>query len=179
MYIVLCGVVLVSSMMNNIVNNGTRIIGLKHDKQIINYVGSDVNVLKKFREQYIVKEEIIPKDKIFKVTAYDLSVQSTNKSRGNLGFGITKDGTNLKGENWMSARVIAVDPRVIPLGSNVLIEFVDVKYKKCDNVYTARDIGGDIKGREIDIFFGDFYSQKQSKKVINFGVTTASVTILD
>ena len=174
----MCGIILVSSMTNNIVNNGTRVIGLKHSKQI-NYVGSDVNVLKKFREQYIVKEEIIPKDKIFKVTAYDLSFQSCQKSRGNSEYGITKDGTNLKGENWMSARVIAVDPRVIPLGSNVLIEFVDVKYKKYSGIYVSSDIGGDIKGNKIDLFIEDNKTSKPSKKVINFGVTTASVTILD
>ena len=181
MYIVLCGVVLVSSMMNNIVNNGTRIIGLKHDKQIINYVESDVNVLKKFREQYIVKvrEESIPKDKIFIITAYDLSFQSCQKSRGNSEYGITKDGFSLIGHTLNSARVISVDPTIIPIGSKVRLTFKDVKYKKYNNVYTARDVGGDIIGKRIDLFFGDFYSQNPSKKVINFGVTTASVTILD
>lgn len=42
-------------------------------------------------------------------------------------------------------RTIAVDPRVIPLGSRVIIN---------GNVYVAEDTGGSIKGNKIDIFVG-------------------------
>lgn len=43
-----------------------------------------------------------------------------------------------------SRHTIAVDPRVIPYGSRVLINGV---------VYTAEDRGGGVKGNHIDIFF--------------------------
>jgi 3D (Asp-Asp-Asp) domain-containing protein len=138
---------------------------------------------KKYRpiKQYIVeneiKNEIMPQE--FIVTAYDLSVSSTGKSRSNPEFGITKDGTNLKGENWRSARVIAVDPNIIPLGSSVSIEFVDEKYKKYNGIYVSRDIGGAIKGNRIDLFIEDNKSSKISRKAINFGKTIANVTILE
>lgn len=140
----------------------------------------DPNIPKRFEiSKYIEVEIENPKPQEFVVTAYDLSVQSTGKSRGNPSFGITKDGTNLRGENWKSARAIAVDPNIIPLGSKVLIEFVDDEYEKYNNTYSAIDIGGGIVGNHIDLFLGDFNSSKPSKKVISFGKTTAYVTILD
>lgn len=40
-------------------------------------------------------------------------------------------------------RTIAVDPEVIPLGSEVLID---------GQVYIAEDVGGAIKGQKIDIY---------------------------
>ena len=43
-------------------------------------------------------------------------------------------------------RTIAVDPRVIPLGSKVIIN---------GNVYIAEDTGGAIKGNKIDIYVSD------------------------
>ncbi|SEM52288.1 3D (Asp-Asp-Asp) domain-containing protein [Mesobacillus persicus] len=57
-------------------------------------------------------------------------------------IGITKTGVNLK-EN-PDAKVIAVDPSVIPLGSKVHVEGYGYA--------TAEDIGGAIKGNKIDVF---------------------------
>ena len=45
-----------------------------------------------------------------------------------------------------AGRTIAVDPSVIPLGSQVIIN---------GHVYTAEDTGGAIKGNVIDIFVND------------------------
>ena len=45
-----------------------------------------------------------------------------------------------------AGRTIAVDPSVIPLGSQVIIN---------GHVYTAEDTGGAIKGNKIDIFVSD------------------------
>lgn len=73
---------------------------------------------------------------------------------------------------------ISVDPNVIPLGSKVLISFQDPAYKKYNGVYTARDTGGAIKNRKIDIFFGDFGANKASQKTLNFGRTKAKVVVL-
>ena len=42
-------------------------------------------------------------------------------------------------------RTIAVDPEVIPLGSEVMID---------GHIYIAEDTGGAIKGKKIDMFVG-------------------------
>lgn len=73
---------------------------------------------------------------------------------------------------------ISVDPAVIPLGSKVLINFSDPAYKKYNGVYTARDTGGAIKGRKIDLFFGDFGSNEANQKTRDFGRTKAKVLVL-
>ncbi|WP_264739841.1 LysM peptidoglycan-binding and 3D domain-containing protein [Cytobacillus firmus] len=57
-------------------------------------------------------------------------------------IGITKTGVNLIDNP--DAKVIAVDPDVIPLGSKVFVEGYGYA--------TAEDIGGGIKGNEIDVF---------------------------
>lgn len=57
--------------------------------------------------------------------------------------GITSQGINLK-EN-PDAKVISVDPSVIPLGSKVYVEGYGTAI--------AGDTGGAIKGKKIDVFF--------------------------
>lgn len=58
---------------------------------------------------------------------------------------------------------IAVDPRVIPYGSRIMINGV---------VYTAEDRGGGVKGNHIDIFY-DTHAQAR-----RHGVRTAEVFLL-
>ncbi|MCA1021516.1 3D domain-containing protein [Halobacillus litoralis] len=77
--------------------------------------------------------------------------------------GITYTGVNLK-EN-PNARVIAVDPSVIPLGSKVEIEGY--------GTFKAEDIGGAIKGNRIDMFI-------QSKdEALKFGRRELKVKIVE
>lgn len=64
--------------------------------------------------------------------------------------------------------VVAVDPRVIPLGSKVQV-YVGGKLM---GTYTAADTGGAIKGHKIDILM---YSQSAA---INFGRKTVTVKVL-
>lgn len=54
--------------------------------------------------------------------------------------GITASGTVPE-----KGRTIAVDPDVIPLGSEVMID---------GQVYIAEDTGGAIKGKKLDLFVG-------------------------
>jgi 3D (Asp-Asp-Asp) domain-containing protein len=75
--------------------------------------------------------------------------------------GITATGINLKKNP--SAKVIAVDPKVIPLGTKVHVE----GYGEA----IAGDKGGAIKGNKIDVFI----SSKQ--KAINWGVKTVKVKV--
>ncbi len=71
-------------------------------------------------------------------TAYCACARCCGKSDG-----ITATGTHAK-----QGRTIAVDPRMIPLGSKVQIN---------GHTYIAEDVGGGIKSNRIDIFFNNHY----------------------
>lgn len=77
--------------------------------------------------------------------------------------GITATGVNLKQNP--NARVISVDPSVIPLGSKVMVQGYGVA--------TAADTGGAIKGNRIDV-----YMPSQSD-ALQFGKKQLQVTILN
>jgi 3D (Asp-Asp-Asp) domain-containing protein/LysM repeat protein len=77
--------------------------------------------------------------------------------------GITKTGVNLKTNP--DAKVIAVDPTVIPLGSKVYVEGYGYA--------TAEDIGGAIKGNRIDVFI------PTQSGALQWGRKQVKVTILD
>lgn len=80
-------------------------------------------------------------------TSYTASFADTGKHPGDPGFGITYSG--------MRARkgIVAVDPRVIPLGTRLYIQcpgsIPDYGFA------VAGDIGGAIKGNKIDLYFDD------------------------
>lgn len=114
----------------------------------------------------------------FVATAYDLSVQSTGKPIGHFQYGITRSGYDLSGHTWYTARTIAVDPRVIPLGSQVMLHFKDEAYHKYNGIYTARDTGGAIKQNKIDFFMGDFQQNAAHPKAMRFGVTEVYVALI-
>lgn len=76
--------------------------------------------------------------------------------------GITKTGLNLRKNP--SLKVIAVDPKIIPLGSKVWVEGYGIA--------VAGDIGSAIKGNKIDLFM----SKKSTAK--NWGRKTVTVKIL-
>lgn len=54
------------------------------------------------------------------------------------------DVSQRTGTQATASRTVAVDPRVIPLGSHLLIDGVE---------YIAEDVGGGVKGKHIDIFY--------------------------
>ena len=160
---------------NHVVNKDIR--NTKH----INYARSDVcEVLKQMRKQYIVKvkpkEVTVKQENLFIVTAYDLSFKSCGKSRSSKGYGITSSGYDLRGHTMDSARIISVDPHIIPLGSKVRLTFKDSKYAKYNSVYTAKDTGGKIIGKRLDLFVGD--NIWSSSKIKDFGVTQCEVEII-
>ncbi|WP_341356408.1 3D domain-containing protein [Rossellomorea sp. y25] len=78
-------------------------------------------------------------------------------------IGITKTGVDLI-EN-PDARVIAVDPSVIPLGSKVYVE--GYGYSR------AEDTGGAIKGKRIDIYM------EKEKDALKYGVQDVKVKIIE
>ena len=82
-----------------------------------------------------------------KATAYTASFKDTGKHPGDPGFGITRTGIKAK------KGVIAVDPKVIPLGTRV---YVEVAGNTPDYGYAvAADTGGAIKNNKIDLYFDD------------------------
>lgn len=78
---------------------------------------------------------------------------------------------------WKQAKTVAVDPRIIPLGTKLLIVFEDPAFKKYNGIYVARDTGGAIKGYKIDFFLGDF-GGISPKETADFGVQKAKVHVV-
>ena len=77
--------------------------------------------------------------------------------------GITATGVNLNTNRY--AKVIAVDPDVIPLGSEVQIEGM--------GTYTAADTGGAINGNRIDVHV------PSKSEAYSFGRRSVEVTVVD
>jgi 3D (Asp-Asp-Asp) domain-containing protein len=79
----------------------------------------------------------------FLATYYDANEQSTGKRPGSPAYGITKSGKPVQ-----EGVTLAVDPRVIPLGTWVLVQYPDGRVEKRQ----AQDTGSAIKGYKVDIY---------------------------
>ncbi|MDP4093774.1 MAG: ubiquitin-like domain-containing protein [Bacillota bacterium] len=99
-----------------------------------------------------------------RATAYTASYADTGKGPGDPGFGITYTGIRAQ------KGVIAVDPRVIPLGSRVYVEVMG-RVTDYGNAVAA-DTGSAIKGNLIDLYFDS------QKTVNNWGCKNVKVYIL-
>ncbi|MGP4106254.1 LysM peptidoglycan-binding domain-containing protein [Virgibacillus sp. L01] len=97
-----------------------------------------------------------PEGKTISVSATAYTADCTGCS------GVTSTGVDLNANP--NAKVIAVDPNVIPLGSEVYVEGYGYA--------TAADIGGAIKGNKIDIHV------PTKDKAFDWGVRTVDVTII-
>ena len=89
----------------------------------------------------------------YKLTAYC----SCSACCGQWANGITATGTTAR-----AGRTIAVDPSVIPYGTEVLIN---------GHTYIAEDRGGGVNGKHIDIFFNSHTA------ALEFGIQYADVYI--
>ncbi|CAH0347157.1 3D domain-containing protein [Bacillus sp. CECT 9360] len=95
--------------------------------------------------------------------AREISVRATAYTASCEGCsGVTATGVDLKANP--NAKVISVDPNVIPLGSKVYVEGYGYA--------TAADTGGAIKGNKIDVFVPN------QSDAINWGVKQVTVKIL-
>ncbi|WHY95371.1 3D domain-containing protein [Peribacillus simplex] len=97
----------------------------------------------------------IKKEITVRATAYTADCQGCS--------GTTATGVNLKANP--DAKVISVDPSVIPLGSKVYVEGYGYA--------TAADTGSAIKGNRVDIFI------PSEKDAVNWGVKNVKVQILN
>ncbi len=93
-------------------------------------------------------------------TAYDMSAEENGGYAGQTATGVPLE----KG-------VIAVDPRVIPLGSRVYVEAIDGSWSY--GYAVAADTGGAIKGKRVDLCF------RTRKECIQFGRKACRVYILN
>lgn len=112
--------------------------------------------------------ELVRYTKVLKgmrATAYTSSFADTGKNPGHPQFGITYSGLKAR------EGVIAVDPRVIPIGTKV---YVEVPGSAPDYGFAiAADTGSAIKGNIIDLYFDT------SKQANNWGVRKVVVYILN
>ena len=96
------------------------------------------------------------------------SVKKTSKkSRKYLGtfkaYAYNGAGTTASGTTTKANRTVAVDPKVIPLGSKLMIN---------GKIYIAEDTGGFIKGKKIDIFMPSY------NDCIQWGVKNVKVYLI-
>lgn len=118
--------------------------------------------------EIITKHEVAQNKKYigtFLLTAYCSCEKCCGKYAGNRP--IDENGKEIvfgaSGERLYQGISIAVDPKIIPYGSKVLIG---------NNEYIAHDCGGAIKGNKIDVYF-DNHSD-----AINFGRQSQDVYLL-
>ncbi|MCJ7690823.1 MAG: 3D domain-containing protein, partial [Clostridiaceae bacterium] len=98
-----------------------------------------------------------------RATAYNADYQSTGKNPGDPAFGITCTGATAT-RNTSGFSTVAVDPRVIPLGTKMYIEGYGYGI--------AEDVGGAIKGNRIDLFYN---TRSES---MNWGSRNVNVYVL-
>lgn len=160
------------SMNNIILSKESEIMQLNWDvdklKEYLNINNNKRNVI-----------EEINQSPNYMVTAYDLSVQSCGKTKSSNLYGITASGKNLTGLDLRTASTISTDPKIIPLGSIVYLYFENKNAKQYNGIYVSNDTGSAIKGNKIDLFFGDFDSNKPSPLALNFGKQSAKVIYIE
>lgn len=154
------------SHINDIYINGVFISSVKISDTILQEPVSQViekgvnNIVSTSRGETRFKEALI-----LEATAYDLSYQSTGKRPGDRYYGITATGTKAR------PGTVAVDPRVIPLGTRLYVQSLDGT--RDYGFAIAEDVGGAIKGYRIDLFFNSSTDAK------NFGRRDVKIYILD
>ncbi len=98
-------------------------------------------------------------------TGYDIGYESCGKWPGDPLYGITATGIRA------TYGVVAVDPRVIPLGSKLFIQTTDGSFTY--GYALAADTGGAIKGNRIDLCFDS------RQDALNFGRRNVVVYVLN
>ena len=99
------------------------------------------------------------------VTHYCICQQCCGKAPDHPAYGITASGTRAT-----PYRTVAVDPSVIPLGADVLVDYGDGAGLRR---YRAEDTGGAVKGNHIDLCVGSH------AEALQLGRRTATVYWVD
>ena len=133
--------------------------GVEFEKNIVTTIDKEVEDVVELTESEEVegKEENEPNLTNlgeFKLTAYC----PCSKCNGKWAGGITSTGVTAQ-----AGRTIAVDPKVIPYGSHVVIN---------GHEYVAEDCGGAIKNKRIDVYFDTH------QEALDFGVKYTEVFMI-
>ena len=110
------------------------------------------------QENDLIEAALLDKAHVIKectVTHYDCCVSCCGKD----------DGITASGVQATPGVTVAVDPDVIPLGSDVLVDYGDGEI----HYYRADDIGAAIKGNKLDLCVSSH------QEAINLGARTATV----
>lgn len=100
----------------------------------------------------------------FRITHYCACKKCCGKDENDPWYGITATGTVAT-----EGRTIAVDPEVIPYGSEVAVFYDDGRICR----YIAEDCGGAIDGLEVDVFIADH------ERAGELGVKSGSVYLVN
>src|SRR4051812_42254380 len=84
-------------------------------------------------------------------------------------FAYTSQGKTVEGVTPVAGKTIAADPDVIPLGSRVRVSGAG----PWSGEYRVGDVGGNIKGRKVDIFV------PQRKEAIAFGRRAVTISVIE
>ena len=126
-------------------------------------------IIEQGKENILVTEsgELIHYKKVIKMeaTAYDAGYQSTGKHPGHPQYGITRSGTRVR------PGVVAVDPKVIPLGTELYVESANGGSNY--GLSSAEDTGGAIKGNRIDLYY------ESRSEALRFGRQPVKVYVLE
>jgi 3D (Asp-Asp-Asp) domain-containing protein len=96
---------------------------------------------------------------VMNASAYTAGFESTGKNPGDPGYGRTATGAVAR------RGIVAVDPRVIPLGTKLYVEGYGFSL--------ASDVGGMIKGHKIDLFY------ESLEDALQFGRRNLDVYVLE
>lgn len=133
-------------MSEKVITNPTNEIVKKGTK---NFIVTSRGEIRRFKKSIVVS-----------ASAYTAGPESTGKRPGDRGYGKTSLGTQVR------HGVIAVDPKIIPLKSQLYIESLDM-------IATAEDTGGAIKGNKIDIYMNEL------SRAQNFGRRSVKIYLLE
>lgn len=127
----------------------------------LGYTLKEPETIIKTEKQIVYEQLYVEKNHSFiaECTAYTAGYESCGKLPTDAWYGITASGTRVK-----QGRTIAADTRYLPFGTKVYIEGM--------GVYTVEDVGGDIKGKRIDIYFDNLTD------AINFGRQHRKLVVL-
>jgi len=127
---------------------------------IIDLLEQEVESLEGLNDE-ILNRKVIESLSTYKVEEYELTAYCPCE----ICCGKYSDGITYSGTHATYGRTIAVDPKVIPIGSTVYIDGIGIRI--------AEDIGGAIDGKHIDIYFDNH------EDALDFGVQNANVIILE
>ena len=89
----------------------------------------------------------------FKISHYCACSKCCGKAEDDPWYGITATGTKVQ-----EGRTIAVDPKVIPYGTEVTIRYQD----GTEHTYIAEDCGGAIEGNRIDVYMSSHEAARKA-----------------